>query len=158
MQITYNSIGVIKTPYNEPAGTPIQAATSETKGQIEIKPEFTDGLKDLEGFSHIMLFYHFHLAKSALQVKPFMDDEVHGVFAVRSPARPNKIGISVVKLERVEGNTLFICGVDMVNDTPLLDIKPFVPAVDHREVTRIGWLEKNIHKMAKTKDDGRFLK
>jgi len=158
MQITYNSIGIVKTPFTEPAGTPIQASKSETGGTIEIYSEYVDALLDLDGFSHIILIYHFHLAKNALQVKPFMDNQIHGSFAVRSPSRPNNIGLSVVRLEKIEGTLIHFSGADMINDTPLIDIKPFVPEMDHREVTRIGWLEKNIHKMPDLTDDGRFTK
>lgn len=158
MQITYNSIGIIKTPFTEPAGTPIQAAKSATVGTIEINAEYADALLDLDGFSHIILIYHFHLSKTALQVKPFMDDAIHGSFAVRSPSRPNNIGISVVQLDRIEDNVIYFTGADVINGTPVLDIKPFVPEMDHRDVTKIGWFEKNIHKMPDLKDDGRFVK
>ena len=158
MKIIYKSIGLIRSSFKEPAGTPIQAAKSDATGAIEIKAEYADALLDLDGFSHIILIYHFHLAKTALQVKPFMDEQLHGSFAVRSPARPNNIGISIVRLDKVEDNVLFVSGLDIVDGTPLLDIKPFIPAMDHREVTRIGWLEKNIHKMDAIKDDGRFVK
>jgi len=158
MQITYTSIGMVKTPFNKPDGTPIQAAKSTAGGTIEIHSEYTDALLDLEGFSHIILIYHFHLSKTALQVKPFMDDKIHGSFAVRSPSRPNNIGISIVQLDRIEGNIIHFTGADIINATPLLDIKPFVPQIDHREVTKIGWFENNILKMQSTTDDGRFVK
>ncbi len=136
---------------------PIQASAAEdTKGTVEVFPEFTDGLKDVEGFSHIILLYHFHLAGNALQVKPYMDDQLRGVFATRAPSRPNPIGMSIVRLVRVEGGRLHIQDVDVVDGTPLLDIKPYVPEFDAREATSIGWLKKRVDRLRKTRDDGRF--
>ena len=157
-EIKYKPIGVIHSPFEEPKGTPIQpAAAKGIKGIVEIFPEYAEGLKDIEGFSHIILLYHFHLSKgSALIAKPYMDNETHGVFAMRGPSRPNSIGISVVCLVKVEGNMLHILDVDIVDGTPLLDIKPYVPEFDTREVERIGWLEKSVHKLSESKDNGRF--
>jgi tRNA-Thr(GGU) m(6)t(6)A37 methyltransferase TsaA len=157
-EIKYKPIGVIHSPFKEPKGTPIQPVGAKgVKGTVEIFPEYAEGLKDIEGFSHIILLYHFHLSKgSALIVKPYMDNETHGVFAMRGPSRPNPIGISVVRLVKVEGNMLHIRDVDIVDGTPLLDIKPYVPEFDTREVERIGWLEKSVHKLSESKDDGRF--
>ena len=156
--IKYKPIGIIHTPFKEPKGTPIQPAGAEgISGIVEIFPEYAEGLKDIEGFSHIILLYHFHLSKgSALIVKPYMDNEAHGVFAMRGPSRPNPIGISVVHLVKVEGNTLHVQDVDIVDGTPLLDIKPYVPEFDIREVARTGWLEKSVHKLSASRDDGRF--
>jgi len=127
--ITYRPIGVIHTPFKEPKGTPIQpTAAPEVEGTVEVFTEFAEGLRDLGDFSHIVLVYHFHLSKKAsLMVKPYMEETERGVFATRAPARPNPIGISVVRLVRLEGNILRIKGVDMVDGTPLLDIKPYVP-------------------------------
>jgi len=157
-EIKYKPIGVIHSPFKEPKGTPIQPAGAKgTNGTVEVFPEYAEGLKDIEGFSHIILLYHFHLSKgSTLIVKPFMDNEAHGVFAMRGPSRPNPIGISVVCLVRVKGNMLHIQDVDIVDGTPLLDIKPYIPEFDIREVERIGWLEKNVHKLSASKDNGRF--
>ena len=157
-EIKYKPIGVIHSPFKEPKGTPIQPAGAKgTKGTVEIFSEYAEGLRDIEGFSHIILLYHFHLSKGATSiVKPFMDNETHGVFAMRGPSRPNPIGISVVRLVRVEGNVLHIQDVDIVDGTPLLDIKPYIPEFDIREVKRIGWLEKNVHKLSTSKDNGRF--
>jgi tRNA-Thr(GGU) m(6)t(6)A37 methyltransferase TsaA len=157
-EIKYKPIGVIHSPFKEPKGTPIQpAAAKGINGIVEIFPEYAEGLKDIEGFSHIILLYHFHLSKeSTLIAKPYMDNETHGVFAMRGPSRPNPIGISVVRLVRVEGNMLHIQDVDIVDGTPLLDIKPYIPEFDTREVQRIGWLEKNVHKLSTSKDNGRF--
>ena len=158
--IKYKAIGVIHSPFKEPKGTPIQpAGTKGIDGTVEVFPEYTEGLKDVEGFSHIILIYHFHLSKgSSLKAKPYMDNEAHGVFAMRGPSRPNPIGISIVRLARVERNILHIQDVDIVDGTPLLDIKPYVPEFDIREAEKIGWLEKNVHKLSISKDDGRFAK
>jgi tRNA-Thr(GGU) m(6)t(6)A37 methyltransferase TsaA len=157
-EITYKPIGVIHSPFKEPKGTPIQPAGAKgTDGRVEVFPEYAEGLKDIDGFSHIILIYHFNLSKGvSLTAKPFMDSEARGVFAMRAPSRPNPIGISVVRLVRVEGAMLHIQDVDIVDGTPLLDIKPYVPRFDVREVERIGWLEENIHKVVTSKDDGRF--
>jgi tRNA-Thr(GGU) m(6)t(6)A37 methyltransferase TsaA len=157
-EIKYKPIGIIHSPFKEPKGTPIQPAGAKgTDGIAEIFPEYAEGLKDIEGFSHIILLYHFHLSKgSKLIAEPYMDNETHGVFAMRGPSRPNPIGISVVSLVKVEGNVLHIRDVDIVDGTPLLDVKPYIPEFDTREVERIGWLEKNVHKLSKSKDNGRF--
>ena len=159
-EIKYKPIGVIHSPFKEPKGTPIQpAAAKDVNGTVEVFPEYAKGLKDIEGFSHIILIYHFHLSEgSSLIVKPYMDSKVHGVFAMRGPSRPNPIGISVVHLVRIEENILHIQDVDIVDKTPLLDIKPYVPEFDIREVEKIGWLERNVHKLSTSKDDGRFTK
>jgi len=159
--VTYRPIGVVRTPFAEPRGTPIQPpAAAGVCGTVELDPAFVDGLKDLEGFSHLILLYHFHLSRRAsLQVMPFMDDETHGVFAMRGPSRPNRIGLSVVRLLAVEGSTLEIQDVDIVDGTPLLDIKPYVPEFDSRGMNgvRIGWLEENVQKLPTQRDDGRFV-
>lgn len=157
-EIKYKPIGVIHSPFKEPKGTPIQpAGAGGTNGMIEVLPEYAEGLKDLDGFSHIILLYHFHLSAGATSiVEPFMDNVVHGVFAMRGPTRPNPIGISVVRLVQIEGNMLHVQDVDIVDETPLLDIKPYVPEFDIREVERIGWLQGNVHKLSASKDDGRF--
>ncbi len=157
--IIFHPIGVIHSPFKEPQGTPIQpGAARDVAGTVEILPELAPGLKDLEGFSRIILLYYFHLAQTfSLRVRPFLDEEERGVFATRAPARPNPIGLSVVRLEKVEGPTLHIRDVDILDGTPLLDIKPFVPAFDSREQVRIGWLADNLEKLKTVRDDGRFL-
>ena len=159
-EIKYKPIGVVHSPFKEPKGTPIQTAGAKNNdGTVELFSEYAGGLKDLEGFSHIILIYHFHLSRvESLLVRPYMDSEVHGVFAIRGPGRPNPIGISVVRLVRIEENILFIRDVDIVDGTPLLDIKPYVPEFDVRKVEKIGWLEKNVHKLSETKADERFMK
>ena len=157
-EIKYKPIGVVHSPHKEPKGTPIQpAAAKGIIATVEIFPEYVEGLKDLEGFSHVILIYHFHLSKRAsLSVKPYLDTEPHGVFAMRGPSRPNPIGISAVRLIGIDDNILGIEGVDIVDGTPLLDIKPYVPEFDAREVERIGWLENNVGRLSTSRDDGRF--
>ncbi len=157
-EITYTPIGIIHSPFKEPKGTPIQPTCAEgVNGWVEVFPQYAEGLKDVEGFSHLILLYHFHLSKGvSLHARPFMDDEVHGIFAIRGPSRPNPIGISVVRLIGVEDNILHIQDVDIIDGTPLLDIKPYVPEVDARNVEKIGWLEKKVHRISTTRDDGRF--
>jgi tRNA-Thr(GGU) m(6)t(6)A37 methyltransferase TsaA len=157
---SFKPIGIIFTPYQDPQGTPIQgAAALGVQGRIQIFPEYQEGLQDVEGFSHLILIYVFHLCRDySLQVKPFLDDVERGVFATRAPARPNPIGLSVVRLKRVEAGTLYISDVDMIDGTPLLDLKPYVPEFDHRAGARIGWLKKNLDKLKSAKDDGRFLR
>lgn len=159
-EIKYKPIGIIHSPFQETKGTPIQPPGAEgVKGRVEVFPEYVEGLIDVEEFSHIILIYHFHLSKKfSLKLKPFMDDEVHGVFSIRAPSRPNPIGVSVVQLVSVEDNILYIQDVDIVDGTPLLDIKPYVPQFDIRDVKKFGWLEKNVHKLPSSKDDGRFTK
>ena len=154
----FKSIGVITTPFENAAGTPIQpGASKDAAGTVTLDPIYTAALKDLDGFSHIILIYVFDRASAPkLTVTPFMDDCEHGLFATRAPARPNPIGISVVRLLRMEQNQLFVSGVDMLNGTPLLDIKPYVPGFDPVKADRIGWLQSNINRMESTRDDGRF--
>lgn len=157
-EIKYKPIGVVHSPHKEPKGTPIQpAAAKGIIATVEVFPEYVEGLKDLEGFSHVILIYHFHLSKGAsLSVKPYLDTEAHGVFAMRGPSRPNPIGISAVRLVGIDDNILRIEGADIVDGTPLLDIKPYVPEFDGRKVDRIGWLEKNVGRLSTSRDDGRF--
>ena len=159
MKIEYKPIGFIHTPFKKPKGVPIQSIVGkDIEGKIEILPDYVEGLKDLEGFSHIILIYHLHLSrKSSLLVKPYMDEKLRGVFATRAPSRPNPIGLSIVRLVKIRGNMVYIKDVDIVDGTPLLDIKPYVPEFDLREVNRIGWLEKNIHKLPSSRDNGRFV-
>ena len=156
--ITIKPIGVVHSPFTEQDGTPIQpGGAKNVKGEIEIFAEYVDGLEDLEGFSHIILVYHFHKLNNVhLKVKPFMDTETHGVFSTRSPGRPNLIGLSVLRLEKIIDNKLFISDVDMLDGTPVIDIKPYVPQFDAVETERIGWLEDNVIKHKTMKDDGRF--
>lgn len=156
--INYNPIGMVYSPFKKPSGTPIQAAAAwGSKGSVEVYPQYSAGLDDLDGFSHIILIYHFHLASSkGLKVKPFLDNKEHGVFATRGPARPNPIGLSVVRLLKIEGNILRVQDIDILNNTPLLDIKPYLPEFDSRKADKIGWLATKVDQMATTVDDGRF--
>ena len=143
--INMKPIGIIRTPYKEPKGIPIQGKFEKgVTGKVELFPEYKQGLKDIEGFSHIILIYHFDRSKDEKLVsKPFLEDEPHGIFAIRSPHRPNHIGFSIVKLEKVEDNTVTFSEVDMLDGTPLLDIKPYVSHFDSREDVKNGWLEKH---------------
>lgn len=157
--ICYNPIGIIRSPFILPQGTPIQASASEEgKGEVIVFSEFTAGLKDLADFSHIMLIYHFHKAKKGkLLVKPFLDNQEHGIFATRAPGRPNPIGLSVVRLLEIKENILTVTNLDILDKTPLLDIKPYVPGFDIYQTDKNGWLESNIDRLPETCDDGRFI-
>ena len=153
------SIGVLKTPYESKSGVPIQGVFGpESRGEAEIFEEYEEGLTDIEGFSHIIIIYVFHLSQGYdLICRPYMEDKLHGVFSMRAPKRPNPIGFSVVKLEKRQGRILYLSEVDMLNRTPILDIKPFVPNFDHREGARVGWMENTFR--AKTNreiSDDRF--
>ena len=134
-------IGIIRTPFQQATGTPIQSSVANgAEGTIELSPEFAPGLKDIEGFERIWLIYQFDRASEPqLLVRPYLDPTERGVFATRSPARPNRIGMSVVRLLGIQGHRLKIADVDMLDGTPLLDIKPYLPAFDHFPVTRVGW-------------------
>ena len=136
-------IGVIRTPFLRAAGTPIQSSVSRgAEGQVELFAEFADGLKDVEGFDRLWLLYSFDRASEPqLLVRPYLDRVERGVFATRSPARPNRIGMSAVRLLGVRGATLLVSDVDMLDGSPLLDIKPYVPAFDHFAVERVGWYQ-----------------
>lgn len=157
-KIVYQPIGIIHSDYKQKEGVPIQGALSKnSRGRVEVFPEYKDGLKDLEGFSHIILVYHFHLAKEYyLLSKPFLENEEHGIFAIRAPKRPNPIGISVVKLEKIVDNALYISEVDIIDGTPLLDIKPYVSRFDVRTNTRDGWLTKRLKHTKEHKSDDRY--
>jgi len=125
---SYEPIGVIRTPFESPDGMPIQPVGADsTEGTVELDPSYADGLADLEGFSHCILLYHFHASgdDAPLSVEPFLDDEQRGVFSTRAPQRPNPIGISVVSVESIEGRELTVGGIDVIDGTPLLDVKPF---------------------------------
>jgi len=159
-EIVLKPIGVIHSPFKDPKGTPIQPPGGRNiSARIEIFPEYEEGLKDLDGFSHIILIYHFHRSKgSKLLVTPFMDDELRGVFSTRAPTRPNPIGLSVVELVKVEGRTLHIECVDILDGTPILDIKPYVPEVDSCKDARVGWLANAKDRFEKKRADHRFTK
>jgi tRNA-Thr(GGU) m(6)t(6)A37 methyltransferase TsaA len=156
--VTFRPIGVIRTPFTDTTGMPIQAtAALGVAGRIELDPDLVEGLRDLDGFSHLTLLYHLHLiASSRLTVTPFLDDQSHGIFATRSPARPNPIGLSTVRLVAISGPTIEIEDVDMVDGTPLLDIKPFVPAFDQRDEVSIGWFSGRLDRLPEARADDRF--
>jgi len=155
----FEPIGTIHTPFTEAEGMPIQpAGASGVTGTLELRPEYADGLRDLDGFSHIILVYAFHESRGFdLQVVPFMDAEPRGVFATRAPRRPNPIGVSVVRLVGIEGNIVHVESIDVLDGTPLLDIKPFVPGFDADGDVRAGWLEGVSVQANSTRADGRFL-
>jgi tRNA-Thr(GGU) m(6)t(6)A37 methyltransferase TsaA len=159
-EIKYRPIGTIHSPFRQPEGTPIQPpGATGIRGTVEVFPQYTEGLRDIDGFSHLILIYHFHLSRtSTLLAKPFLDNKAHGIFAIRGVSRPNPIGISAVHLIEVENNILHIQDVDIIDGTPLLDLKPYIPEFDIREVTRIGWYEKKQVSVKTLKDDGRFIK
>ena len=158
MEINYQPIGMIHSPFADLEGMPIQpAGASGIRGTVEVFPEFAEGLKDLDGFSHIILLYHFHRVQGAnLVVTPFMDSQPHGVFATRAPKRPNPIGLSIVRLLGIEQNILRIENVDILDGTPLLDIKPYVPEFDQPPADRMGWLEQAKGRVQSKRSDGRF--
>jgi tRNA-Thr(GGU) m(6)t(6)A37 methyltransferase TsaA len=137
---------------------PIQPSGAKgVRGTVKIKKDYIGGLKDLEGFSHLVLIYHFHLSKEYdLMATPFLDDQPRGVFATRAPRRPNSIGLSIVKLNAVEGDILEIENVDIVDGTPLLDIKPYVPEFDAQTEVKTGWLAEVDERVKQAKSDNRF--
>jgi len=153
-----STIGTIHTPFDDPSGMPVQpAGAADVEGTIDIEPAYAEGLKDLDGFSHIVLLYHFHRApRTALTVIPFLDDQERGVFATRSPLRPNHLGLSVVELLGVEGTRLRVRSIDILDGTPLLDIKPFIGPIDNRETTRDGWTRGGRRAFASKRSDARF--
>lgn len=158
-EIRIRPIGVIRTPFIEIVATPIQPIAAEgITGRLEIQPEYEEGLEDLAGFSHITLLYYFHRVHSyALKVVPFMDTVERGVFATKAPKRPNHIGVSTVKLLSISGTTLEVEGVDMLDGTPLLDIKPFYPRYDNRDNVTLGWIENHRDfPLERMKADSRF--
>ena len=155
--IMYHPIGDIHSPFDSTEGMPIQPAASEAEGWIEINPAYQPGLQDLAGFSHIILLYHFHQAGEAnLIVEPFLDEKLRGVFATRAPVRPNPIGVSVVELISVEKSRLNVGNIDILDGTPLLDIKPYIPAMEAVEDVRFGWLSGSIEAIRRTQADDRF--
>jgi tRNA-Thr(GGU) m(6)t(6)A37 methyltransferase TsaA len=157
--IVLKPIGLIRSPFTENIGTPIQPEGGrDVEATVEVLEEFAPGLRDLEGFSHVFLLYSFHACNvTKLVVKPFVDDCEHGVFATRAPVRPNHIGMSLVRLDRIEGNILFIRDIDILDGTPVLDIKPHIPRADCAGEARIGWLEDKERQHGEVRDDGHFL-
>ena len=160
MKIELESIGTINTEFKKIEGMPIQPTGAKgIKGTVTIKEKYATGLKDLEEFSHIHLIYILHKVKGyQLEVKPFMDNNNHGIFATRSPKRPNRIGMSVCKLNKIKKNILYIENVDILDNTPLLDIKPYVPQLyaDTIDDLKIGWFKTKYKKAKTQKSDNRF--
>ncbi len=155
-----SAIGIIRTPHKSREGTPIQPpGANGIIGRVELEAQFQKGLKDLEGFSHLFLLYFFHLSEGFdLSVQPFLDKTTHGIFSTRAPRRPNAIGLSVVHLLSIENGVLVVEGVDMVDKTPLLDIKPFIPDFDiPNDLIQTGWLGKSSHNAQRMKADKRFM-
>ena len=155
--VNYKPIGVIRSPFEENVGVPRQAiGASDIKGSIEVFKEFSEGLKDMDGFSHIVVIFHLHMVKRpSLKACPPWDGKEHGIFATRSPYRPNPIGLSVVKLESIDKNILYISGIDMADSSPVLDIKPYVPDLNPNKDVRIGWLTDKVEGMNKSKSGDR---
>jgi tRNA (adenine37-N6)-methyltransferase len=151
-------IGTIHSPHGSIKDMPIQPkGATKVEGYIALNEEFVDGLKDLEGFSHIYLLYSFHKAtRTELQVIPFMDTELRGVFSTRSPLRPNHIGLSIVQLTRIEGNKAYVEGIDVLDGTPLLDIKPYISGFDSVEGSSSGWLKASDEEIVEKRSDDRF--
>ncbi len=158
MKIQFTPVGIIHTPFKTVENMPIQpSAAKDIGGTIEIFPEYTEGLADLEGFSHIYIIFHLHKVNSfRLKVIPFLDTVEHGVFATRSPARPNPLGLSVAEIVSVKNNIIEIRGVDMLDGSPVLDIKPFVPEFENYTGIRRGWFEGKTKNASKTLSDERF--
>jgi tRNA (adenine37-N6)-methyltransferase len=157
-EFIYKTIGIIRSPFKTLEGMPIQPSGAKSvAGTVEVESKYEYGLKDLDGFSHIILIYHFHKSEGfSLRIVPFLDDEPRGLFATRAPKRPNPIGLSIVRLKEVRGNILEIENVDILDRTPLLDIKPFVPDFDVYENAHTGWLEKASKNVNNKKSDKRF--
>ena len=144
-QIIFHPIGVIHSPYKESKEIPIQGRFKDNvEAYIELKEKYVKGLKDLDEFSHALILYYFHMSdKENIEGKPYLEDNKHGIFAIRSPHRPNHIGLSIVKIKRIQENKLYFTYVDMIDGTPVLDIKPYVRFFDNIENAISGWLEKH---------------
>ncbi|MBO1273600.1 tRNA (N6-threonylcarbamoyladenosine(37)-N6)-methyltransferase TrmO [Shewanella sp. 4t3-1-2LB] len=155
MKIEYTPIGIVHSPFQQQAGTPVQPSrANNVQGHIELLPQYVEGLADLQGFSHIVLLCHLHQCSGfQMKVTPYLDDNQRGLFATRSPRRPNPIGLSVVELLSIENNLLHIQNLDLLDGTPVLDIKPYVGEFDHRQGARFGWFE---HAKTITTADNRF--
>ncbi|MBG3876563.1 tRNA (N6-threonylcarbamoyladenosine(37)-N6)-methyltransferase TrmO [Desulfovibrio oxamicus] len=157
--ISYAPVAHMRTPFTTVRGMPIQPVGAQgVAGSIDVLPEFAEGLADIEGFSHLLVIYHLHECKGfTLRVKPFLDNDEHGVFATRSPRRPNPIGISVLRLTGVTGNRLHVENVDMLDGTPVLDIKPYVPTFDVWDADRTGWFATVADNAVQCRADDRFV-
>jgi tRNA-Thr(GGU) m(6)t(6)A37 methyltransferase TsaA len=156
--VTLTPIGVVRTPFAHHEGMPIQTVAAQgVSGHIELDPAYEDALADLDGFTHLHLITYLHRTGGvSLRVTPYLDTERRGVFATRSPKRPNPIGLSIVRLVRIEGAIIHIEEVDLLDGTPLLDIKPYVPPFDDRADARYGWFEQRAHNVHRVRADARF--
>jgi tRNA (adenine37-N6)-methyltransferase len=156
--ITYRPVGIVRSPFRSLEGMPLQSvAAAQVRASIEIRAALQPGLRDLDGFSHLHLITHLHRgAPGGLEVVPLLDDTARGIFATRSPRHPNPIGLSIVRLLAVAGSTLEISGVDLLDGTPVLDIKPYVPTFDSAAAERIGWLERAAERVYHVKADRRI--
>ena len=144
-QIIFNPIGVIHSSYKEAKDIPIQGRFKDNvEAYIELREKYVKGLKDLDKFSHAIILYYFHMSdRETIEGKPYLEDYKHGIFAIRSPHRPNHIGLSIVRIKRIQDNKLYFTQVDMIDGTPVLDIKPYVRFFDNIENAISGWLEKH---------------
>jgi tRNA-Thr(GGU) m(6)t(6)A37 methyltransferase TsaA len=160
MTIALIPIGTIRTPFKDLKGMPIQPkGAAGTQGRVVVRSRYQKGLEDLEGFSHIILLYHFHRSTGyRLTVTPYLDDQPHGVFATRAPRRPNPLGFSVVRLLGREKNVLHVLGADVLDRTPLLDLKPYVPQFDAYPDAKNGWLDGKAQAAGQMRADDRFCK
>ncbi|MFX1242592.1 MAG: tRNA (N6-threonylcarbamoyladenosine(37)-N6)-methyltransferase TrmO [Promethearchaeota archaeon] len=147
-EISFKPIGIIHTQFKSLKGIPIQSSLSESKGTIEIFPEYQSGLKDLNGFSHIYCLYFFDMVIPPVPLisKPFLDKESRGVFAIRTPFRPNPLGLSILEIRGIKENLIHVKNVEILDKTPLLDIKPYVSKFDNIDSYKIGWLKGKIEK------------
>jgi tRNA-Thr(GGU) m(6)t(6)A37 methyltransferase TsaA len=156
---TIESIGIIHTPHKSIENMPIQPKGAVgIEGYVDVDKQYAEGLKDLDGFSHIYLIYFFHKAtRTELQVKPFMDTQTRGVFATRAPLRPNHIGLSIVRLKYIKNNRLMVSDIDILDNTPLIDIKPYVEHFDRVAGSQSGWLTASEQEIQDKRSDCRFL-
>jgi len=156
--VTYQPIGVVRSPFTALEGMPLQTIAAQgVRGSVELEPAYAEGLKDLAAFSHLILLTHLHhMSGYSLEVTPYLDDQPHGIFATRFPRRPDPIGLSVVRLIAIHDATLVIEDVDLLDGTPVLDLKPYVPAFDSRDTERIGWFTGRIERVHTTRSDNRF--
>ena len=158
MSLQCRPIGTIHSPFKTLEGMPIQPTGAKgVKGTVDVLPEYHPALQDLDGFSHIYLLYHFHRSRGfKLKVTPFLDTQPRGLFSTRAPVRPNPIGLSVVQLININGGTLHIQNVDILDGTPLLDVKPYIPEFDQQNNIKTGWFDPARQGVSEKKSDNRF--
>ncbi|MFX1402137.1 MAG: tRNA (N6-threonylcarbamoyladenosine(37)-N6)-methyltransferase TrmO [Promethearchaeota archaeon] len=145
-KVCFKPIGVIHSPYKDLKGIPIQATMSDTKGEIEIFSQYANGLKELKEFSHLFCLYIFDMVRlpAPLLSKPFLEDKIKGVFSIRTPFRPNPIGLSILEIIELKQNIIYVNNLDILDKTPVIDIKPYIPQFDFRDTDKIGWLKDKI--------------